>query len=69
MPDGDFYWKLYCDGERINGGIAISENRAKDAIRNYMRQHEDSQFKKPFRPDSDMGAEMCLQEKDNLPSL
>lgn len=69
MPDGDFYWKLFFDGERINGGISISKNRAYDAVRSYMRQHEDSQFKRPVKDDSGVSTEVYVADKENLPSL
>lgn len=44
MPDGDWYWKLYFDGEPINGGIAHSELHCRDLARAYMAQHQKSEF-------------------------
>lgn len=69
MPDGDFYWKLFFDGERINGGIEISKDRAYDTVTRYIRQNEESRFKRPVKDDSGISAEVYVAEKDDLPSL
>lgn len=35
LPDGQFYWNLFCDGERVNGGLsptwADAQHAAADA--------------------------------------
>lgn len=44
LPDGGWYWHLFFDGERINGGLASSERSCHDAIREYRFQHQKAQF-------------------------
>ena len=38
-PDGT-YWKLYFEGERINGGVAECEEDAVEDAARYARQHD-----------------------------
>lgn len=44
LSDGQWYWHLYFDGERCNGGLVNSESECKQAVRNYRAQHSKGQL-------------------------
>jgi hypothetical protein len=46
--DGCWYWHLYFDGERINGGLAESEAHCRRLVSEYKAQHQRGQLRTQY---------------------
>lgn len=62
QPDGTWYWHLYFDGERCNGGIAESKWHAEQAVEQYRAQHQRGQLTQQYVWDTE--TEQWISRRD-----